>query len=226
MYFAKQPPGGRHLAPRRVQSRSAWMLAPGGLALASLVLFVAALVANLGPARVSDDTGQPAPDTRPAQAAPAVQQGGDNQAAAPAQAAQPPADQQQPAAAQLVAVAKLEGKKLGDIATYSDGIMACVFRTSHQDVGGGLAEVHITIKMKNAGRQPVDASTASVELAFARQSSRATQVAEKRMGTLQPGAEGVGEWTFRMPADRIRDISVTIAPSDSHQPVTFNGASR
>lgn len=226
MSYSKQPPGGRHLASRRVQGRSTWMLAPGGLALASLVLFIAALVGNLGPEQVADGQGEAAPDTRPAQAAPAAQQGSAPQPA-PAEDGQDPAAAQEPAAAQVIAVEKVDGEALGDIATYADGVMACVFRTGHTDAGQGLAEVSIKIKLKNMGPQEVDASTARVELAFAQQSSRATQVEEKGLGAIAPnGGEGIGEWIFRMPADQIHDISVTIAATDGHEPVTFHGASR
>jgi hypothetical protein len=231
-YGMQQAGGGRHLASRRAKGPSGWVLAPGVLALVAMVLFILALMGNLGPQGLSTDGAADqaaAPDARPAQALPSDGASAEAQQAEGQQTEAPAQDENvEPAAAavQLVGVANVDGDQLGDIATYDDGVMACVSETRHEDAGQGLAKVTITAKIANGGSAPLDASTALVELGFAQQSSRATLIDGERFGVLEPGAEATAEWSFRMPADQIDDISVTLAPSDGHEKATFHGASR
>lgn len=125
-----------------------------------------------------------------------------------------------------VAVSALGGRRLGDRVTYADGSMACVLRTSHRDAGHGLARVAIQLKAMS-GRLLLYSRTATVRLTFARGSSTARLLSAKPPNLLAGGGSaGIGTWVFLMPADKLGDISVTLAPTIRHQPVTFHGASR
>lgn len=213
--------GGRHLAPRKPRSRPAWALAPATLAVVSLVMFVVAFTGNLGADEPSGDagSGQAAPDLRPAQAGPAE---------AEPPAAEAPAHEAAEASSgpmTLVVVDSVDGEMLGNVATYTDGVMSSVAGTMHEEVGDGLAQVSVKVKMVNTGPHPVDASTARVELTFAQQSGRATPIQPAEMGTIKPMSEATGEWTFQMPASQLGDIRIALAPTAHHQPVAFSGAS-
>lgn len=222
---ARRQRGGRHLAAHR-RHRSAWTLAPAWLALIALGLFVISLMGAFtsGQPPVTDEPEPGTPDTRAAQAAPPAQaQPGQAQGQeGPAPAAP---DQKKMKPMQLAALERVEGERLGDMATYTDGVMAGVLATGHDDAGGGLAQVSVQVKLANTGVRPLDATGARVELSFAGQSSLATVVEEARLGTIQPLAEAVGTWVFRMPTDQLGDVSVTLAPTAHHQPVTFHGSS-